>query len=131
MASPTYDPTVFNVASERQAKDIILTPEAGMTPDERWEKETPDVFQRMVGFLEPPTDAPSVILDWGCGIGRLAKPLCEWGVHVVGVDISPDMRRLARYYVGDEERFRVVAPAVYEEGAGSSTYACFDAAVAT
>jgi SAM-dependent methyltransferase len=35
-------------------------------------------------------------LDFGCGVGRLSQPLAGWFDRVVGVDISPEMIRLAR-----------------------------------
>lgn len=37
-----------------------------------------------------------VMLDIGCGMGRLCKTLRESCDHVVGVDVSPEMIRLAR-----------------------------------
>jgi 2-polyprenyl-3-methyl-5-hydroxy-6-metoxy-1,4-benzoquinol methylase len=41
-------------------------------------------------------DRGSVVLDLGCGIGRLATPLSEEGAHVVGIDISSEMLAAAR-----------------------------------
>lgn len=35
-------------------------------------------------------------LDFGCGVGRLSQPLAQYFDRVVGVDISPEMIRLAR-----------------------------------
>jgi len=44
--------------------------------------------------------APSVprtrLLDFGCGIGRVARPLAEYFDEVVGVDVSPTMIAEAR-----------------------------------
>ena len=49
------------------------------------------------------------MLDFGCGIGRLSKALVEkYDCHVLGVDISPDMRRMAQDYVGSD-RFSVIS----------------------
>jgi ubiquinone/menaquinone biosynthesis C-methylase UbiE len=36
------------------------------------------------------------ILELGCGTGRVTKPLVESGAHVVGVDLSRPMLRVAR-----------------------------------
>ena len=37
---PRYCPQVFDQPDLADAKAIILTPEAGLTTDERWERET-------------------------------------------------------------------------------------------
>src|SRR6478672_7553917 len=34
-------------------------------------------------------------LDFGCGVGRLSQPLARYFDRVVGVDVSPEMTRLA------------------------------------
>jgi len=41
-------------------------------------------------------------LDFGCGVGRLVRPLAARFDEVTGVDVSPDMLRLARENVPDE-----------------------------
>jgi SAM-dependent methyltransferase len=103
----TYAPAIFDVNSLDEAKAIILTPE-GWTTDERWERETPwlvDVASRELG-LTPNT----ILLDFGCGIGRLSRELiARTGCWVIGVDISPSMRALATSYV-DSPRFTACAP---------------------
>jgi SAM-dependent methyltransferase len=98
---------VFAVNNERQAKNIILTPEGGTTTDGRWEKETEFLQQDIGEFLNPTEQM--LILDYGCGIGRLAKELINnHACRVLGVDISASMRQLATAYVKDE-RFSVVS----------------------
>jgi SAM-dependent methyltransferase len=53
----------------------------------------------------------SVVLDYGCGIGRVAKELiARHGCHVIGVDISPGMRALSVEYV-DSDGFFACSPA--------------------
>jgi SAM-dependent methyltransferase len=92
-----YDPSIFNVDSVDQAKRIILTPDGIHTPEERWVKETAYLLD-LIGSWIPIRDA--TCLDYGCGIGRLAKPLIEqryWSV--LGVDISLSMRSQAVHYV--------------------------------
>jgi len=37
-------------------------------------------------------------LDFGCGVGRLTQPLCEYFDEVYGVDIAPSMIELAKKY---------------------------------
>jgi SAM-dependent methyltransferase len=52
----------------------------------------------------------SLVLDFGCGIGRLAKPLIEKHCcSVIGIDIAANMRALAASCV-DSERFAVMPP---------------------
>lgn len=93
----TYDPSVFNVESLDRAKWVILNPDGVHTPEERWKIETEYLLRNIGGYL--PVDGATCV-DFGTGIGRLAKPLIErrnWSV--LGVDISQSMRRLAVGYV--------------------------------
>lgn len=105
-----YMPEIFSVPDLAQARAIILTPEGpGGDTETRWAHETPylrDLIQAQLG-LRP----GHVLIDFGCGVGRLAKPLIEaTGCSVIGVDISPEMRALAMDYVGSD-RFLAVSPA--------------------
>lgn len=103
---PTYRPEVFQVENLEHAKAIILTPEDSTT-DERWEKETPYLADEAVSYLGLGPDM--VVLDYGCGVGRMAKALIERsGCTVIGVDISQQMRELAPAYVEDD-RFTIRA----------------------
>ena len=89
-----YDPSIFNVDGMDSAKQIVIAPGAS---DERWETETEYLLRIMADWM--PLKGAAV-LDWGCGIGRLAKPLIErHGCVVLGVDISYSMRALAVQYV--------------------------------
>lgn len=107
----TYNPGVFNVADETQAKHIILTPE-GSTTDLRWSIETPyvaDLISQNIA-ITPNT----IFLDYGCGIGRMAKELINrHGCFVVGVDISMRMLELAYHYV-QSDRFCACSPTMLD-----------------
>lgn len=93
-----YNRAVFDVRSIDEAKRIILTAEDGSTED-RWRRETPYLADQVMEFLRP--DAQSLVLDYGCGIGRLSKELIDRsGCAVLGVDISASMCQLALGYVG-------------------------------
>lgn len=88
----TYNPSVFDVSTMAQAMGIILTPEGSTTAD-RWEIETPYLADLIAQSMPAPIDADSLVLDYGCGIGRLAHELIKrHGCRVIGVDISPSMR---------------------------------------
>ena len=105
-----YDKSIFDVTDIDAAKRIILTPEIGLSTDDRWERETPYLVNLM-SKLNLTED--SVVIDYGCGIGRLSKALIErYGCRVIGVDISTNMRALASIYVASDRFFSVPPVAV-------------------
>jgi autotransporter strand-loop-strand O-heptosyltransferase len=105
---PSYNSGVFEVANMDDARRIILTPEGGLTTEERWESETPYLARLVAENLKLSTR--SVVVDYGCGVGRLARELISgYGCRVVGVDISANMRSLAERYVGSDN-FSTCAP---------------------
>jgi SAM-dependent methyltransferase len=108
-----FKPEVFEVSSLEQAKAVIVTAEQGISSEERWQKETPflagDVAERLA--IGPETR----VLDYGCGVGRIAKELIDrCGCRVIGIDASRAMRDLAPGYVMSE-RFTVWSPTVLEQ----------------
>lgn len=108
--SLTYSRDVFDVVDERQARRVILTPDGEQDTEERWERETPYLVEMIGDLLRP--QRHGLYLDYGCGIGRLAKPLIEhFDCRILGVDISERMRALAPTYVGSQS-FSVISPHV-------------------
>src|SRR5437870_3609239 len=92
-----YHPEIFVVSTIEQAKAIILTPEPGTTTEQRWAHETPILADQLLRDLA--IQATDLVLDYGCGIGRLAKALIERRqCAIVGVDISVSMTQLAPGY---------------------------------
>jgi ubiquinone/menaquinone biosynthesis C-methylase UbiE len=93
-----YNPKYFNPSSIEEAKKIILTDE---TIPDQWESETKwtmDFFHEKNLFNEE-----SIVLDWGCGVGRLSKKIIEeYNCKVVGVDFQPNMLKYAREYVNHQ-----------------------------
>jgi SAM-dependent methyltransferase len=87
----TYDPRLFFCRDSEAARSIILTPEAGLTTNDRWERETAWLADRLAF-----SDDARLVIDYGCGIGRIAKVL---PMPVLGVDISATMRAQAIAYV--------------------------------
>ena len=103
-----YDAGAFNVASLEDARRVILAPENGRTSDDRWELETPYLRGLIDENLH--LTSTSVVVDYGCGVGRLAKELISrFDCRVVGVDTSAGMRSLAERYV-NSDRFVACAP---------------------
>lgn len=102
-----YNPNIFAVEDMPSAMRIILTVE-GVSTEERWRIETPYVAD-LIGEAIHITPY-SVLIDHGCGIGRISKELiARHGCRVVGVDISASMRALAVTYV-QSDRFFACAP---------------------
>lgn len=101
--SLTYNPDVFAVNDISSAMQIILTAEDSST-EVRWKTETPYLAGLIGQWLD--ITPHSVLLDYGCGIGRMAKELItRHGCRVIGVDISASMRVLAPAYVASERFF--------------------------
>jgi SAM-dependent methyltransferase len=99
----TYNPEIFSVPDLLHAKKIILTAESSST-EERWKTETPMLAGLIAAHNKIGPD--TVVLDYGCGIGRMAKELiAKHGCRVIGVDISPSMRALSVEYVNSDNFF--------------------------
>lgn len=106
-----YTDSVFRVGDLDAARRIILTPERGLDTDTRWREETPWLASLMQPLFKP----DGLLLDFGCGVGRLARAWLEANPagRALGVDLSPEMRRLAADYVASE-RFSACAPAYWQ-----------------
>jgi len=101
-----YNPEFYDVKDMEEAKYAIVDPE-------RWETETPYLVDQIGEFLKPTED--DVILDYGCGAGRLAKELINrYGCNVVGIDISESMHKLAIEYVSSP-KFSIYFPEEFEQ----------------
>ena len=108
-----YHPDIFNVTDQQSAKEIILTQEGlGADTEARWIKETPYLLRLIGEAIQLRPDM--LVLDYGCGIGRMSKAMIEaTGCSVLGVDISPSMRILAADYVRSD-RFLIVSPGQFD-----------------
>lgn len=121
-----YRSDVFDVANATQARDVILTPEGGQSTDERWARETPYLVALAIDELG--LRQGTRVIDFGCGIGRLARELvARSGCAVTGVDISDSMRRLAQDYVRSPS-FEAIDPATLDARTAAGEHA--DAAIA-
>lgn len=98
-----YDPSRFlRVRSIDEAKSLILTPNDSTT-EKRWATET-SYLGDLIGH-NMAIHQHHRVLDYGCGIGRMAKEVIgRTGCYVTGTDFSTSMRALAPMYV-DSDRF--------------------------
>ena len=106
-----YTPSVFDVQNIEHAKGAIVGPVSEDPQDQtevRWEKETPWLAGDICANLALTEN--SIVVDYGCGIGRVAKEIiARVGCRIVGVDISASMRNLGHEYV-QSERFVSLSP---------------------
>src|SRR6266478_5491073 len=104
MTTLTYLPQVFDVLNMQSAREVILTHEGAASAEERWVTETPYVADLIEKSLRITPE--TVLIDYGCGIGRLAKELItRHRCRVIGIDISINMRALAIDYVRSDRFF--------------------------
>jgi len=104
MAVSNYQPSYYEVSTLEEAMGKILTPEGGVSPLERWEKETPIIADMLTNRLN--LSANHNIIDYGCGVGRLAKELIgSRDCNVIGVDISRSMRAFSHIYCQSDAFF--------------------------
>lgn len=83
-----------------------MTGEADVTPDgspvEVYLRRSPGDVPRLIHEAIPPGAS---VLDLGCGVGRLARPLAELGHRVTGVDESAEMLARAVGFETVQARF--------------------------
>ena len=104
MAVSNYQPSYYDVSTLEEAMGKILTPESGVSPLERWEKETPIIAEMLTNHFS--LTANHKIIDYGCGVGRLAKELINRrNCSVIGVDISRSMRAFSHIYCQSDAFF--------------------------
>lgn len=105
MSNFHYDPTIFDAADLVRAKSIVLTNEDGISTDVRWKFETPWLVDLIKKYAPPDT----LIVDYGCGVGRISSCLVDQGHKVIGVDTSSFMRQHATEQI-NSDRFIAIPP---------------------
>ena len=99
---------LFKPSSFEEGKHGVVGDCNGYSMAERWEKETP-LFAKAIIESRPSCVGGWRILDYGCGVGRLAKMVISGENTVKGVDASFEMMEQAVKYVNDD-RFSVSSP---------------------
>jgi len=94
-----YNYDFFTPISVEHAKEIVLGHGIYNT-NNRWNIETE--WTKRLFKTQNFLNENSIVLDWGCGIGRLSKMMIEtFNCQVVGVDINQPMLNFAKEYVND------------------------------
>lgn len=97
-----YIKEVFDVTTLEYAKHVVLTSDP--SNPYKFEKETQfliDVISEQ-NFIA--LDEKSVVFDFGCGMGRVAKGLIDtFNCKVIGLDISPSMLAFAKTYTNSNK----------------------------
>jgi len=98
-----YIKEVFDVTTFEHAKHVVLTSDP----------ENPNKFENETNFLvdtiakQKIISSESIVLDFGCGMGRVSKKLIDkFDCNVVGVDISNSMLTFANIYVSKPRKFK-------------------------
>jgi len=110
---PIYDSSIFEQFSIEGAKEIVLTAESGVNTQTRWDCETPWLLNLISKHIKP----SGLVVDYGCGVGRLSGPLVSQGHPVIGVDTSTAMRQHATNLIASE-RFVAMTPAMFDQLVG-------------
>jgi SAM-dependent methyltransferase len=68
-------------------------------PDEAafW-ADGPVLLDRILGELGVRVEPGDEIVEIGCGVGRMTRPLAEWGASVKALDVSEEMLELAAHH---------------------------------
>lgn len=83
----TADPTFWNRIADDYARKPV---------------EDPEAFERKIAVMKARIQPTDTVLDVGCGTGSLALRLAPFAGHVHGLDVSPEMTRIARGKAADQ-----------------------------
>lgn len=100
----TADPTFWNRIADEYARKPV---------------EDPEAFERKIAVMKNLMKPTDTVLDVGCGTGSLALRLAPSAAQVHGLDVSPEMVRIAR---GKAEG---VANVTFHTGAFDDTFTTF------
>jgi SAM-dependent methyltransferase len=97
-----YVKETFDVFNIEQAKDVVLTPDSN--EPNKFIHETKFLVDKIQSFIKP--TEKMIVLDYGCGMGRVSKELIDrCDCKIFGVDISDSMLHFAKIYVDNDLKF--------------------------
>lgn len=105
---------MFNPQNFEDGKHQVVGQCNDIPMEERWKAETP-IFADIILKEIDKMVSPSTLLDYGCGVGRLAKEIIKKNsnVTIYGIDNSEEMLREAKRYI-NSERFIPVSPEEFD-----------------
>ncbi len=111
---------MFRPTSFAQSQEHVVGACNGHTAAERWAGET-EPFARAIARVLANAATSPLVVDYGCGCGRLAKELLRQRPEcfVLGIDTSAEQRALADEYVASN-RFEAAVPASLNDGEGTA-----------
>ena len=99
----TYLKAAFDVQTLEYAKHVVLSNDE--SNPKKFEEETNFLIDVICENIET-INQNSIVLDFGCGMGRVSRELIrKFNCNVFGVDISDSMLQFARQYVKNEIKF--------------------------
>ncbi|MDP2309829.1 MAG: class I SAM-dependent methyltransferase [Pseudomonadota bacterium] len=102
----TADPTFWNRIAEKYARAPVANPEA---------------FERKIAVMKTRMQPTNTVLDVGCGTGSLALRLAPFAAQLHGLDLSPEMMRIAGGKAADQG----VANVTFHTGAFDDSFTTF------
>lgn len=103
------DHNLFKPKTLEEGKHAVVGDCNGFTMQQRWAAETPAFAKAIIKNIpvgRGGIDIRPALLDYGCGVGRLAKEILSKNptalLRIVGLDASEDMLKQAYGYIADE-----------------------------
>lgn len=85
-----FEPLTFD-----HAKEVVLTSHGDKG---KFERETTFMMEQISPWIKP----SDLVLDFGCGMGRISREVVRLGCRVIGVDFSERMRTFAMLYCASQ-----------------------------
>jgi len=86
----------WEARSRSDARDFYVASHPGWDEAERWEAQAEADAELMLHAVDAEELATAHVLEVGCGVGRLARPLAARAASYTGIDISAGMVAEAR-----------------------------------